>query len=143
MPWRKLKHTERVRVYQAPAATCDACPLKPQCTASAKGRQVKRSFDEAFLDHERGYHPSEAYQETMRKRHVWVEPLFAEAKLWHGLGRFRLRGLPKDNMEALLIAAGQNLKRFLSWSGWGRLPFPGDGAGAALPALPPLSVPAP
>ena len=49
----------------------------------------------------------------MRKRQVWVEPLFAEAKEWHGLRRFRLRGLPKVNIEGLLIAAGQNLKRLL------------------------------
>jgi hypothetical protein len=60
----------------------------------------------------------------MRKRKVWVEPLFAEAKDWHGLRRFRLRGLEKVNGEALLIAAGQNLKRLLSGRGWGRRPFP-------------------
>ena len=29
----------------------------------------------------------------MAKRNVWVEPLFGEAKDWHGLKRFRLRGL--------------------------------------------------
>jgi hypothetical protein len=58
----------------------------------------------------------------MRKRQVWVEPQFAEAKAWHGLGRFRLRGLEKINGEALLIAAGQNLKRLLSRRGWGGAP---------------------
>ena len=47
----------------------------------------------------------------MRKRAVWVEPLFAEAKDWHGSRRFRLRTLEKVNAEALLIAAGQNVKR--------------------------------
>ena len=56
----------------------------------------------------------------MRKRQVWVEPLFAEAKQWHSMDRFRLRGLPKVNMEALWIATGQNLKRWLAASGWGR-----------------------
>jgi transposase len=141
--FRKHKHTERVRIYQSPAATCNACPLKAQCTASAQGRQIKRSFDEAYLDRVRGYHPSEAYQKALRKRQVWVEPLFAEAKLWHGLGRFRLRGLRKVNTEALLIAAGQNLKRLLSWRAWGRRPFPSGAAGVVLPALPPLSVPTP
>ena len=70
----------------------------------------------------------------MRKRKVWVEPLFAEAKEWHGLRRFRLRGLPKVNGEALLIATGQNLKRLLNWSGWGRRPWPNGAAGLALPA---------
>ena len=43
-----------------------------------------------------------------------MEPLFAEAKEWHGLRRFRQRGLEKVNSEALLIAAGQNLKPLLS-----------------------------
>ena len=64
----------------------------------------------------------------MRKRQVWVEPLFAEAKDWHGLRRFRLRGLENVNIEGLLIAAGQNLKRLLaaqgSQDGWP--PSPAD-----------------
>ncbi len=126
-----------MRLYQAPAATCHACPLKTQCTASSKGRQLKRSFDEAYLDRVRGYHVTPAYQKAMRKRRVWVEPLFAEAKAWHGLRRFRLRGLEKGNREALLIAAGQNLKRLLAGRGWGRRPFPTGTAGIVLPALPP------
>jgi hypothetical protein len=58
--FRKHKHTERIRVYQAPAAVCDACPLKGQCTASAHGRQLKRSFDEAYLERVRTYHATEA-----------------------------------------------------------------------------------
>ena len=141
--FRKHKYTERARVYQAPAVACNACALKSQCTASSKGRQVKRSFDEAYLDRVRGYHPTEAYQKAMRKRQVWVEPLFAEGKAWHGLDRFRLRGLPKVNCEALLIVAGQNLKRLLSRWGWGRRPFPSGAAGVVLPALPPLLALAP
>jgi hypothetical protein len=50
---------------------------------------------------------------------VWVPPLFAEAKQWHGLGRVRLRGLANVNIEALLVATGQNLKRLLQATGWG------------------------
>jgi hypothetical protein len=56
----------------------------------------------------------------MRKRQVWVEPLFAEAKEWHGLRRLRLRRLENANIEGLLIAVGQNLKRLLAATGWGR-----------------------
>jgi hypothetical protein len=89
----------------------------------------------------RGYHATEAYQKALRKRQVWVELLFAEAMPRLGLRRFRLRGLEKVNGEALLIAAGQNLKRLLSWRGWGRRPFPSGAAGIVLPALPsPLAV---
>jgi hypothetical protein len=38
--------------------------------------------------------------------------------------RFRLRRLWRVNCEALMRAAGQNLKRLLKKRGWGRHPFP-------------------
>ena len=58
---------------------------------------------------------TEPYQKAIRKRKVWIEPLFAEGKLWHGMRRFRMRTLQKVNTEALMIAAGQNMKRLLSF----------------------------
>ncbi len=42
----------------------------------------------------------------LRKREVWAKPLFAEAKEWHGMGRFRLRRLRKVNVEAFMVSAG-------------------------------------
>src|SRR5829696_772646 len=106
--------TTRRRIYEAPNGACAACTLRPQCTTSKRGRRVGRSLEETYLDRVRSYHVTEPYAKAMRKRQVWVESLFAEAKDWHGLRRFRLRGLEKVNGEALLIAAGQNLKRLLS-----------------------------
>ena len=75
---------------------------------------MHRSFHADYLDRVRGYHATEAYAKAMRKRQVWVEPLFGEAKDWHGLRRFRVRGLRKVNCEGLVVAAGQNLKRWLT-----------------------------
>ena len=75
----------------------------------------------------------------MRKRKVWVEPLIGEAKQWHGLRHFRLRGLNKVNMEGLLVAAGQNLKRLLAASGWGRRHGPCGALAASSPAYFPFS----
>ena len=137
---RPLKHegAPPARIYQAPATACNACPLKVRCTTSRRGRRVRRSVDEDYLDRVREYHATEAYAKAMRKRQVWVEPLFAEAKDWHGLRRFRLRGLANVNMEGLLVAAGQNLKRLLSRSGWGRHPWPNGAAGPAPPAPSPM-----
>jgi hypothetical protein len=57
--------------------------------------------------------------------------LFAEGKQWHGMRRFRMRGLWRVNTEALLTATGQNLKRLLQQRGWGRRPVP-DGAPGAV-----------
>ena len=48
-----------------------------------------------------------------------MEPLFAEAKEWHSLRRFRLRRLEKVTIEALLIASGQNIKRLVAARGRG------------------------
>lgn len=110
--------------YRADPAICNACPVKAQCTPSDHGRGVHRHFAEAYLDQVRAYHEGEPYAKAMRKRQVWVEPLFAEGKQWHNMRRFRLRQLWRVNTEALLIAAGQNLKRLLQKRGWGRRPFP-------------------
>lgn len=96
---------------------------------------VRRSFDEDALDRVRATHQTEPgtlwAKQAMRKRKVWVEPLFGEAKAWYGLERFRLRTLPKVNIESLLIATGQNLKRLLQRWGWGRRPWASGAAGAA------------
>jgi hypothetical protein len=93
---------------------------------------VQRSFYVDYLERVRGYHETEAYKKAIRKRQVWVEPLFAEAKEWHGLRRLRLRGLINANIQGLLIAAGQNLKHFLAARGWGRRHAP-CGSLVALP----------
>jgi transposase len=122
------------RIYRGLASVCNACPIKEQCTTSRQGRLVSRSFHAHYLDRVRGYAETEAYQKAMRKRSVWVEPLFAEAKQWHSLRRFRLRGLENVNIEGLIVAAGQNLKRYLATRGWGRRLGPSETIGAA-PAL--------
>ncbi|MDQ4077664.1 MAG: IS1182 family transposase [Chloroflexota bacterium] len=118
--------------YRADGATCNACPVKAACTTSNRGRMIHRSVYTEDFDRVRAYHDTPAYAKAMSKRKVWVEPLFGEAKQWHGLEQFRLRGLVKVNGEALLIAAGQNLKRLLSWRGWGRRPWPSGAAGVRL-----------
>ena len=127
LPLHTHAYNEREKRYQADAATCNACPLKAQCTTSDQGRLLKRSFDEEYLEQVRAYHTTEPYQKAMHKRSVWVEPLFAEGKQWHGMRRFRLRLLWRVNCEALIRAAGQNLKRLLKKRGWGRRPFPAEG----------------
>jgi transposase len=135
LPRRKTKDTEAEVRYRADAAVCNACLIQASCTASDRGRMVHRAFSEEYLDTVRGHHETEAYQKAMRKRKVWVEPLFAEAKEWHGLRRLRLRGLDNANMQGLLIAAGQNLKRFLAATSWGRRHAP-CGRLVALPKEP-------
>jgi len=122
------KYTEGKIVYQADHKVCDVCPLRAQCTSSKEGRRINRHIDEEYLDRVRAHHKTEAYEKAMRKRKLWTEPLFAEAKLWHGLRRFRLRCLWRVNVEALMVAAAQNLKRLLRQRGRGLTPASGMAA---------------
>ena len=120
-PLRLYTHsyTERLSRYRADPESCNACPLKPECTPGDSGRVLMRSFDEELLERVRAYRETEPYEKALRKRKVWVEPMFAEAKEWHGMRRFRLRRLWRVNAEAMVIATGQNIKRLLTFSGRG------------------------
>ena len=119
------------QLYRAPASVCNACPVKAHCTTSDQGRRLSRHVGEEYRERVQAYQQTPAYEKALRKRQVWVEPLFAEGKQWHGMRRFRLRRLWRVNCEALVIATGQNLKRLLQKRGWGRRPFPNGAAMAA------------
>jgi hypothetical protein len=113
LPLHSRRKTEQVILYCAKAKVCNACPVKGQCTGSKSGRHIFRSFFQEHLDKAGSYRQTEAYLKAMRKRSVWIEPLFGEAKEFHGLRRFRLRRLRKVNIEGVMVAAGQNLKRLI------------------------------
>jgi len=132
---KRITQTSEQVIYRAPRSVCNYCPVKAQCTPSSQGRRVSRLIGAEYAERVQTYQPTEAYQKALRKRQVWVEPLFGEAKQWHGLRQFRLRRLWKVNSEALLTASGQNLKRLLQHRGWGRRPIPTGAAGQAILAV--------
>jgi hypothetical protein len=92
-------YTEGLTRYRADPEACNACPLKPRCTPGGSGRVVRRSFDEGLLERVSAYRGTFPYEKALRKRGVWVESLFGEAKEWHGMKCFRLRRLEKVNAE--------------------------------------------
>lgn len=105
--------------YRTSPGTCGPCPLRSRCTDSIQGRSLHRRVEERYLDRVRTYHETEAYKKAIRKRKVWIEPAFGEAKQWHGMERMRLRMLERVNCEVLVTATGQNIKRLLSFSSRG------------------------
>lgn len=109
----------RIVTYRAKGSVCAACSLKPRCTTNKNGRSLRRGPGDEYIDLVRAYMETEPYRKAIRKRKVWIEPLFAEGKLWHGMRRFRTRTLENVNTEALTIAAGQNVKRLLAFGGRG------------------------
>lgn len=120
-------------MYRTSAKICQACPLKAQCTTSSYARIVTRSPHQGYVDRVRTYRATPAYEKAQRKRSVWVEPMFGEAKMWHNLQRFRLRGLVKVNIQGLLTAAGQNIKRLLKQQSPKYIPGPCGSAALRVP----------
>jgi transposase len=114
-----IRSRGKVVTYRAKASVCAGCSLKPRCTTNKNGRSLRRSPKDEYIDLVRAYMQTEPYQKAVRKRKVWIEPLFAEGKLWHRMGRFRTRTLKKVNAEALMTATGQNVKRLLAFGGRG------------------------
>ena len=94
-------HTSRRQLqrvqYRAEAAICRTCPLRARAHRVDAGRAVQRSVAEAVPGSSAGLPVDPPYQKAMRKRQVWVEPLFAEGKQWHQMRRFRLRRLWRVN----------------------------------------------
>jgi transposase len=113
LPLVSRRTSEQVLIYKPKAEGCNACPVKDKCTGSKSGRHIFRSFFQEYLDKVETYRQTEAYPKAIRKRSLWVEPLFGEAKEFHNLRRFRLRRLRKVNIEGVMVAAGQNLKRLI------------------------------
>ena len=126
----------KVVTYRAKASSCRACELRERCTSNKAGRNLRRGPLEEYVELVRAYRGTEHYEKALRKRAVWVEPLFGEAKEWHGMVRFRLRMLEKVNIEALMVAAGQNTKRLVASHGQGPKPV-AQVAALQLPEGPP------
>ncbi len=70
---------------------------------------------------------SRGYKISRKLRHR-IEHLFGEAKLSHGLGRARFRGLAKMQEQATLTATVQNLKRLVKFLGQPSKRVPNQGA---------------
>jgi hypothetical protein len=90
-----------------PAQTCASCPLKDQCTASAKGRHVSIHPDERFLQELRQRQLTPQGRAKLRQR-VAVEHSLAHIAYWQG-ERARYLTLRKNLFDLRRMAVVHNL----------------------------------
>ena len=88
-------------------ATCDACPLRPQCTRSSSGRTVQLNPHEALLQHARELQRTPAFVETHRRRQVVEHRIARLVQL--GIRQARYVGRTKTLFQVCLAAAVANL----------------------------------
>jgi transposase len=103
--------------YRASVADCSTCPFQVQCCPKSAARQVVRKQESPAVQAFRIKMQSEEAQELYRQRariaefpHAWIKEKF-------GLRQFRLRGLKKVGIEALLACLTYNICQWirLNW----------------------------
>jgi transposase len=110
---KQLLRHKRTVYYQADAADCGACAMKPRCTEAGQ-RMLSRHLDEEALHrmHQR------ATPERMRLRKSTVEHPFGTLKYRiFGHPRLLLRGLPGAKTEIAIAIMAYNLKRMIKLLG--------------------------
>jgi len=111
-----MKHRKRgdisARVYRSRKRDCKICPYLYKCTTS---KSTYRTFEVSdyygVIKRAELINKTERYKEAAKIRKLCTEPKFAEAKCYHGLRRFRYRGLARVTIQAILTAICINVKR--------------------------------
>jgi hypothetical protein len=96
--------------YGVKAATCQACPLRPQCTTSHKvGRSIRRSEHEELILAHQAWMETASAKAVYRLRKQTIELVFADLKEHRGLRRFSGHGLVRVRTELALEVLAHNL----------------------------------
>lgn len=94
-------------IVHFPASTCAECPLREQCTTSARGRSVSIHPDEALLAEFRERQSTSDGRAALRER-VAVEHTLAHVGQWQGR-RARYLGIRKNLFDLRRYAVVHNL----------------------------------
>lgn len=105
----KTSHTQKKKEYTSRA--CGGCPLKPQCTDTAR-RIIVRDFYEDAREAMR--RRALADPVWMKRRRATVEHPFGTMKWLMAHPRFLVRGLKKAKAELALGVLSYNLKRVIA-----------------------------
>lgn len=102
------------KIYQGNSQTCDACPYKPRCCQSKKGkaRTIKTDDKEPLRKKMNEKMEEKKSKEIYKARKVIVEPVFGQIKN-RGFRGFSLRGIEKVAGEFSLICATHNMKKIV------------------------------
>jgi len=109
----------RLRGFRFAAATCAACPLRPQCVRGRGGRSIAIHAQEALLQQARALQRSPEFAEYRRSRQVVEHRLARLVQL--GIRQARYVGRKKTLFQLLMAATVANLTLLASrgdWQSW-------------------------
>lgn len=100
------------RHYTSDPQKCKDCPLRLDCTRSQQHKKtLTRHVWEEDKEHVSGLRLTPWGKKIYSRRKETVERSFADAKQHHGHRYARFRGLAKVQMQCLLAAVAQNIKK--------------------------------
>ena len=108
----KISPGRSARIYSSRKRDCKDCPSLAKCTTSksmCRTFEVSNYYD--VIKRAELRNKTQRYKEAARLRIIGTEPKFAEAKRYHGLHRFRYRGIEQVSIQAILTAICINIKR--------------------------------
>jgi len=110
------QHGTDVIVVRFPAAACGPCPVRDNCTRSARGRQLTLRTRESHqaITTARAEQATDQWQRRYKIR-AGVEGTIAQATHVTGIRRARYLGLPKTTFEHNAAATAINVIRLDAW----------------------------
>jgi IS5 family transposase len=109
---RQRKNGRPVRYY-AEKEVCSSCPLRAECTKNAAGRTVIRDPDQKYVEWADGCGSRAARRRLLGRRLAVGEGSFADASNNHHFKRARWRRLWRVEIQNLLVATAQNLRKLV------------------------------
>jgi IS5 family transposase len=109
---QKRSMGKSARIYRSRKRDCRNCPSLTKCTTSKhsyRTLEISNYYD--IIKRAELRNMTQRYKEAARLRIIGTEPKFAEAKRYHGLHRFRYRGLEQVSIQTILTAICINIKR--------------------------------
>jgi hypothetical protein len=108
---KSAEATQTKRAYRLFGTdACGSCPLRTQCTKTAK-RRIQRHPEDTARDALRMVMQQRQVADIFRQRQTMVEPVFSYLRGQQGLTRFRRKGLRAVRREFALHVLAYNLSR--------------------------------
>lgn len=108
----KTTNRQGYRQYHSDPAICSHCPKREQCTQNRDHTKIlTRHVWEDSKERLDAHRLTEKGKHIYKRRKETVERSFADAKQLHGYRYARFRGLDRVQMQCLLTAAAQNMKK--------------------------------
>lgn len=114
----RYKNTTRdgYKQYKSNPKECENCPFLELCTKSKNHvKLIQRHIWEGYVEAAEIIRHTDDWKEIYPNRKETIERVFAENKENGTLRYTRLRGLRKNQCDALMIFACHNLKKMANW----------------------------